>query len=121
MAGRSNRGNARPRGASGKGMTALRKLIRVVRGLRKAECSSPTFNGVSGYNRGCRCDRCRKANSAYRHGLHRRVRRVKVRTDGCAFPGNTPSTGYQYGCRCDRCKAANTAQVRKWRQRHASA
>lgn len=62
------------------------------------------------YNRGCRCEVCRKAGTA-RQALVRERRKGKV-------PNEHGLSAYtNWGCRCDVCSAAARARNREIRQR----
>lgn len=68
-----------------------------------------TFRGYVFF--GCRCDRCRKANSDISRARRERRRAAKV-------PEHLHGTytGYvNWSCRCDRCKEANNVYLRNWR------
>lgn len=83
----------------------------------------PRHGTYTGYrNHGCRCDRCRKAGSAYnlawRHGagygkpLDQHL--AEVRAEAEARDNHGTETRYKLGCRCDACKtAANEARRRR--------
>ena len=61
-------------------------------------------------NLGCRCEACRKANSAYQLALKRRL--------GSREPPVHGRSGYQnYGCRCEVCSEANRAACAAYRER----
>ena len=57
-------------------------------------------------NDGCRCNRCRKANSAY----SRNYRKKGKVPDGVAHGLRTTYTNH--GCRCEPCKRANSIYKR---------
>lgn len=66
-----------------------------------------------GYQRGCRCDDCRAAHSAY----NIRRRRARAATPPELIPHGT--SGYSnYGCRCPVCSEAQRQRViRYWKKR----
>lgn len=63
---------------------------------------------LRGYARGCRCDRCRAANTAKHMSL--RAERARRAEDA---PHGTPGGYGNWGCRCEECVAANMDAIRK--------
>lgn len=70
------------------------------------ECLHPLLSGVTGYKRGCRCDRCRVENREY-------VARARERRSKSGTTHGT-TTGYGDGCRCESCKSAQAERHARW-------
>lgn len=73
-------------------------------------CLFPHYkSGNSGYEKGCRCDRCKTASrekdKRKREKYKKSFASIKVSNFGgkCLFESNKPRTAYNKGCRCDRC------------------
>ena len=69
---------------------------------KRGRPASPDPHGkLSGYQRGCRCDRCRDARREYTNKLKNRPTPLHV---------HGTRNGYSaYGCRCDECYEAMQA------------
>ena len=64
-------------------------------------------------NLGCRCERCRQANTDDKNARLRRIRPTPA--PGSAQHGTV--NGYTYWrCRCPKCRAAKADYLRKWRE-----
>jgi hypothetical protein len=75
-----------------------------------------TLNGYT--NHGCRCDRCRQANTdacrAYKHrtGRNQPYAEWLATVEGCHAPHGTETRYVGGGCRCPECKQASAAARR---------
>jgi len=82
----------------------------------------PITHGLTGYRRGCRCDKCRSThNAAQRRAKARRI----ADPTGADRAGHGKATTYDnYGCRCESCKEAKSERNRANRlarlQEHAA-
>jgi hypothetical protein len=70
---------------------------------------------------GCRCDRCRAANTATQRNLRERMNAVLDQrlAEGRVHHGEA-GTYFTYGCRCDLCRAAAARQRAAQRARLAA-
>jgi hypothetical protein len=73
-------------------------------------------DAVRGYNRGCRCDECRAANTA-RYHAQRALRIARLEAGELIVAHGSVSTYNNYLCRCDECRVAHSAEMRRQRAR----
>jgi hypothetical protein len=73
-------------------------------------------DAVRGYNRGCRCDECRAANTA-RYHAQRALRMARMEAGELIVAHGSDSTYNNYLCRCDECRRAHSAVLARWRAR----
>ena len=72
-----------------------------------------------GYQLGCRCNQCRKAQTgANRRSASKKLAEMMTDPDD---PRHGTRSGYVVGCRCPRCKKAQSDYGRAWRRRRAEA
>lgn len=82
----------------------------------QAGLAEPTSHGVTGYEQGCPCEKCRQANAA-RHA--RKRDRLARETPFELIPHG--ANGYSnYGCRCDDCTEGHRAERAQERENRAS-
>jgi hypothetical protein len=73
-------------------------------------CNCP--HGAGRYAHGCRCDVCRKGNTA-KGNEQRRVRAARLKEDPTLAPHGRASTYLNWMCRCNECITASTTAHRK--------